>query len=78
MRWWSMYYYEGIDMPFKSKSQMRWMFSKHPKMAKRWAKEQEKEKGKKSFKRLPEKKKRKKKHTRDDMQLFEPILRIEE
>lgn len=25
-------------MPFKSKAQARWMFSQHPKMAKRWAK----------------------------------------
>lgn len=25
-------------MPFKSKSQQRFMFSKHPKIAKRWAK----------------------------------------
>lgn len=24
-------------MPFESKAQMRWMFSKHPKMAKKWA-----------------------------------------
>ena len=26
-------------MPFKSKAQERWMFSQHPDMAKRWAKE---------------------------------------
>jgi hypothetical protein len=25
-------------MPFESKAQQRWMFAKHPKMAKRWAK----------------------------------------
>lgn len=25
-------------MPFKSKSQQRWMFSQHPQMAKLWAK----------------------------------------
>jgi len=25
-------------MPFKSKAQQKWMFAKHPKMAKRWAK----------------------------------------
>jgi hypothetical protein len=24
-------------MPLKSRSQMRWMFATHPKMAKRWA-----------------------------------------
>jgi len=28
----------GVDMPFESKAQQRWMFAKHPKMAKRWAK----------------------------------------
>lgn len=26
-------------MPFKSRSQMRWMFATHPEMAKRWAAE---------------------------------------
>lgn len=26
-------------MPFKSDAQRRWMFSQHPAMAKRWAKE---------------------------------------
>lgn len=26
-------------MPFKSKSQMRWMFANEPAMARRWAKE---------------------------------------
>jgi hypothetical protein len=35
-------------MPFKSKAQMRWMFARHPEMAKRWAKETP------SLKRLPE------------------------
>ena len=25
-------------MPFKSEAQRRWMFARHPKMAKRWAK----------------------------------------
>lgn len=42
-------------MPFKSKQQMKWMYATHPKMAKRWTKEQEKEKGKGSFKKLPKK-----------------------
>lgn len=42
---------------------MSWMHATHPKMAKRWTKEQEKEKGKKSFKKLPEKAK---KRRRDD------------
>lgn len=42
-------------MPFKSKSQMRWMYATHPEMAKRWEKETKNEK------RLPEKKKKKKK-----------------
>jgi len=52
---------------------MRWMFATHPKMAKRWAKEQEKAKGKKSFKKLPEKKK---KRMRDDFFLFQPMLEV--
>jgi len=26
-------------MPFKSKAQMRYLYAKHPKIAKRWAKE---------------------------------------
>ena len=60
-------------MPFQSLSQMRWMFATHPKMAKRWAKEQEKAKGKKSFKKLPEKKK---KRMRDDFFLFQPMLEV--
>ena len=38
-------------MPFQSKSQMRWMFSQKPEMAKRWAKETD------DPKKLPEKKK---------------------
>jgi len=38
-------------MPFKSKSQMRLMYAKHPKIAARWAKETKNEK------KLPEKKK---------------------
>jgi hypothetical protein len=37
-------------MPFKSKSQMRWMFANHPEMAKRWAEHTD------SVKKLPEKK----------------------
>lgn len=37
-------------MPFKSKAQQRWMFARHPKMAKRWADETE------DFEDLPEKK----------------------
>lgn len=37
-------------MPFESKSQQRWMFSQHPEMAKRWAKETP------NIKKLPEKK----------------------
>lgn len=39
-------------MPFKSKSQMRFMYAKHPKIAKRWSKETENEKD------LPENKKK--------------------
>ena len=38
-------------MPFKSKAQQRFMFAKHPTIAKRWAKET------KSIKKLPEHKK---------------------
>ncbi len=57
-------------MPFASKAQMRWMYATDPKMAKRWTKEQKKSKGKKSFKKLPEKVKR----TRDDFCLFFPML----
>ena len=60
-------------MPFKSKSQMRWMYATHPKMAERWTKEQEKEKGKKSFKKLPEKKK---KRSKDDFMLFGSMLEV--
>lgn len=41
-------------MPFKSKAQRRYMFSKHPKIAKRWAKHTPK------GKRLPNKVRRKK------------------
>jgi hypothetical protein len=40
-------------MPFQSKSQQRWMYATHPKMAKEWSKET-------NFKQLPEKKKKKK------------------
>lgn len=40
-------------MPFKSKAQQKFMFSQHPKIAKRWAKET------KNIKNLPEKKKSK-------------------
>lgn len=50
-------------MPFKSKSQERWMFANHPEMAKRWAAEtdqkslQEKVGKKKSFVKTPRRKK---------------------
>lgn len=37
-------------MPFKSKAQERFMFSQHPKIAKRWAKETP------NIKKLPDKK----------------------
>lgn len=40
-------------MPFKSKAQMRLLYAKHPKVAKKWAKETENEKD------LPEKVKKK-------------------
>lgn len=38
-------------MPFKSKSQARFMYAAHPRLAKKWAKHTRKAK----FKRLPEK-----------------------
>jgi hypothetical protein len=41
-------------MPFRSKAQARWMFARHPKMARRWAKHT------KSIKRLPNRAKRRK------------------
>ena len=42
---------KGKKMPFESKAQQKFMFAKHPKIAKRWAKETSNIKG------LPEKKK---------------------
>lgn len=42
-------------MPFKSKAQMKWMFTNHPFMAKKWAAHTS------SIKSLPEKKKQDKK-----------------
>jgi len=59
-------------MPFKSKAQMRFLFAKDPKLAKKMAKKQKKNKGKKSFKRLPEKRER----SRDDFILFGNMLEI--
>jgi hypothetical protein len=44
------------DMPFKSKSQQRYMFKFLPKIAKRWAKET------KNIKKLPNKVRRRKKN----------------
>lgn len=44
-----------LDVPFRSKRQMRWMFANHPDMAERWAKETPNEKS------LPEKAKPRKK-----------------
>lgn len=41
-------------MPFKSKAQQKFMFAKHPKIAKRWAKETP------NIKNLPKKLKKKK------------------
>ena len=40
-------------MPFRSKAQQRFMFARHPRIARRWAKHT------KSFKRLPNRVKRK-------------------
>lgn len=53
---------------FTSKSQMRFMYATHPKIAKEMTKRQEKKMGKKVFKNLPNKKK---KRSRDDFCLFE-------
>lgn len=50
---------------------MAWMYATHPKMAKRWTKEQEKKQGKGSFKRLPKKAKSK------DEVIYDPILTYE-
>lgn len=41
-------------MPFESKAQQRFMFAKHPEIAKRWASET----SKKQFEKMPEKKKK--------------------
>ena len=43
-------YHRGGKMPFKSKAQRRFMYAKHPKIAKRWSKKYGKGKN------LPEKK----------------------
>lgn len=48
-------------MPFSSKAQMRYMFANHPRIARRMANDQKRTKGKKSFKRLPNRAKKKKK-----------------
>lgn len=48
-------------MPFKSKAQQRFLYLKHPKIAKQWAKETD------SFSDLPEKVKSKKKSPWLDM-----------
>jgi len=57
--------------PFASQAQMRYMYAKHPKIAKRWTKKQKKAKGKKSFKQLPEHKR-----NRDEFCLFTPLLEV--
>jgi len=46
-----------VTMPFKSKRQARFMFSQHPRIAKRWVKESG---SKHPIKGLPEKKSRRK------------------
>jgi len=51
-----------VAMPFKSEKQRRYMWMKHPKIAKRWA-EEEKVKEKKSFVKAS---RRKKKHGSSD------------
>jgi hypothetical protein len=45
-----------MPMPFKSKAQMRFMFARHPTIAKRWAKEYD------TPKELPEHVRKKAKH----------------
>jgi hypothetical protein len=49
-------------MPFTSEKQMKYMFSVHPKIAKKMAKKQEKKQGKGVFKKLP-------KRAKDDLSL---------
>lgn len=44
-------------MPFRSKAQQRFMFARHPKIAKKWAKHT----SAKQFKKLPARKKRRSK-----------------
>jgi len=41
-------------MPFKSKAQMRYMYAKHPEVAKKWQSESDVSKG---YPKMPEKKK---------------------
>lgn len=40
-------------MPFKSKQQTKYMYSQHPKIAKKWHDEQIETQGRASFKKLP-------------------------
>lgn len=42
---------EGDSVPFKSEKQRRFLYAKHPKIAKRWAKEGKRSQGKRSKKR---------------------------
>lgn len=58
-------------MPFKSKSQQRFLFAKHPRIAKKFAKET-------NFSNLPEKKKKKRKKKQKDFEdvIFENMLEV--
>lgn len=48
-------------MPFKSKAQMRFLYSQHPDIAKRWAKETD------ALAPLPERVKKKKRKLKDEL-----------
>jgi len=58
-------------MPFASKAQMRFLYATNPKVAKEMTKKQEHSKGKKSFKKLPEKKKSRKDELDTSISYFE-------
>lgn len=51
-------------MPFKSKAQMKFMFSKHPEMAKEWADKTP------DMAKLPERKKRHRKHHKNAYEML--------
>ena len=54
-------------MPFSSKSQLRYMYATHPKIAEKMTKRQEKKSGKGVFKKLPKKAKNKDEASLDEI-----------